>query len=257
MTCPPTSTSPALRVLAARGAGAAALAAMLSGLAVAAVLTPAGAAQAAEIYRYKDPSGVWRSMKVPNGYAKLYKRGQVRARLAAGRGAAVELCVTCEPQPGDGASAVAAARPASRALRLGDLKPPPAHDGLIDRAARDSGVDRALLTAVIAIESGFRSDARSPKGALGLMQLMPATAAALLGVADVEKALVDPATNVRAGSRHLRRLIDQYPGRLDLALAAYNAGEGAVRKYDAVPPYAETQQYVKDVIALYEQYRTQ
>jgi len=87
------------------------------------------------------------------------------------------------------------------------------------------------------------------------MQLMPATAAPLLSVDDVERALVDPATNVQAGSRHLRRLIDRYPGRLDLALAAYNAGEGAVRKYDAVPPYAETQAYVKNVTALYEQYK--
>ncbi|MGE8636479.1 MAG: lytic transglycosylase domain-containing protein, partial [Achromobacter piechaudii] len=135
-------------------------------------------------------------------------------------------------------------------------KTPTAHDGLIERAAKDSGVDRALLTAVIAIESGFRSDARSPKGALGLMQLMPSTAAAVLAVDDIERALVDPATNVQAGSRHLRRLIDQYPGRLDLALAAYNAGEGAVRKYDAVPPYAETQAYVRDVTALYEHYKT-
>ena len=65
-------------------------------------------------------------------------------------------------------------------------------------------------------------------GALGLMQLMPATAATLLTVDNMERALVDPATNVRLGSRHLRRLLDQYPGRLDLALAAYNAGEGAV-----------------------------
>jgi len=87
------------------------------------------------------------------------------------------------------------------------------------------------------------------------MQLMPSTAASVLAVDDIERALVDPATNVRAGSRHLRRLIDQYPGRLDLALAAYNAGEGAVRKYDAVPPYAETQAYVRDVTALYERYK--
>lgn len=114
-------------------------------------------------------------------------------------------------------------------------------------------MDRALLTAVIAVESGFRSDARSPKGALGLMQLMPATAATLLAADDIERALVDPATNVKAGSSLLRRLIDQYPNRLDLALAAYNAGEGAVRKYDAVPPYAETQQYVRNVTALYQQ----
>ncbi len=117
-------------------------------------------------------------------------------------------------------------------------------------------MDRALLTAVIAIESGFRSRCALAQGALGLMQLMPSTAASVLAVDDIERALVDPATNVQAGSRHLRRLIDQYPGRLDLALAAYNAGEGRCASTDAVPPYAETQAYVRDVTALYERYKT-
>lgn len=227
--------------------------AVLMALAVGALaLAPASPAQAAEIYRYKDPYGVWRVMKVPTGYAKHYKRAQART---AWRRNTTKVCLECAPKQGDGAR-MATLAPTSRAQRWGEIKLPTAHDGLIERAAKDSGVDRALLTAVIAIESGFRSDARSPKGALGLMQLMPATAAAVLAVDDIERALVDPATNVKAGSRHLRRLIDQYPGRLDLALAAYNAGEGAVRKYDAVPPYAETQAYVRDVTALYEQYKT-
>lgn len=239
----------ALRALLARAGGVAVLAAIAAG---ALALAPTGSAYAAEIYRYKDPYGVWRAMKVPTGYAKYYKRAQVRTVL---RGNGIKVCLDCEPGAGDGAR-LASLGPTSRALRWGDAKTPTAHDGLIAQAAQDSGVDQALLTAVIAIESGFRSDARSPKGALGLMQLMPATAASVLSVNDIERALVDPATNVRAGSRHLRRLIDQYPGRLDLALAAYNAGEGAVRKYDAVPPYAETQAYVRDVTALYERYKT-
>jgi soluble lytic murein transglycosylase-like protein len=223
----PCPVLPALRAFAARAAGMAALAALVSGVLA---LAPAGSAQAADIYRYKDPYGVWRSMKVPTGYAKYYKRAQART---AWRGSSMKVCLDCEPKSGDGARLVTLAS-ASRAQRWEDLKVPQAHDGLIARAARESGVDQALLRAVIAIESGFRSDARSPKGALGLMQLMPATAAPLLSVADV---------------------IDQYPGRLDLALAAYNAGEGAVRKYDAVPPYAETQAYVRDVTALYEHYK--
>ncbi|EFF77419.1 lytic transglycosylase domain-containing protein [Achromobacter piechaudii] len=239
----------AFNAFVARAGGMAVLMALALG---ALALAPALPAQAAEIYRYKDPYGVWRAMKVPTGYAKHYKRAQTRT---AWRGNGLKVCLECAPQAGDGAR-LAALGPTSRALRWGEAKTPTAHDGLIERAAKDSGVDRALLTAVIAIESGFRSDARSPKGALGLMQLMPSTAAAVLAVDDIERALVDPATNVQAGSRHLRRLIDQYPGRLDLALAAYNAGEGAVRKYDAVPPYAETQAYVRDVTALYEHYKT-
>ncbi|CAB3701986.1 lytic transglycosylase domain-containing protein [Achromobacter sp. SIMBA_011] len=227
----------------------------LAGLAVAALLAagallPTDAARATEIYRYKDPFGVWRAMKVPNGYARYYKRAQVRTAL---RGNRIKACLDCEPRSGDGASLLTLG---DRAARWGSAPPSTAHDELIAQAARDSGVDRALLTAVIAVESGFRSDARSPKGALGLMQLMPATAATLLVSDDIERALVDPATNVKAGSSLLRRLIDQYPNRLDLALAAYNAGEGAVRKYDAVPPYAETQQYVRNVTALYQQYKT-
>lgn len=228
---------------------------LLAGLAVAAMLAagallPTDAARATEVYRYKDPFGVWRAMKVPNGYAKYYKRAQVRTAL---RGSRIKVCLDCEPRAGDGASLLTLG---DRAVRWGSAPPSTAHDELIAQAARDSGVDRALLTAVIAVESGFRSDARSPKGALGLMQLMPATAATLLVADDIERALVDPATNVKAGSSLLRRLIDQYPNRLDLALAAYNAGEGAVRKYDAVPPYAETQQYVRNVTALYQQYKT-
>lgn len=228
---------------------------LLAGLAVAAMLAagallPTDAARATEVYRYKDPFGVWRVMKVPNGYAKYYKRAQVRTAL---RGSRIKVCLDCEPRAGDGASLLTLG---DRAVRWGSAPPSTAHDELIAQAARDSGVDRALLTAVIAVESGFRSDARSPKGALGLMQLMPATAATLLVADDIERALVDPATNVKAGSSLLRRLIDQYPNRLDLALAAYNAGEGAVRKYDAVPPYAETQQYVRNVTALYQQYKT-
>ncbi|WP_241052278.1 lytic transglycosylase domain-containing protein [Achromobacter xylosoxidans] len=223
------------------------IAALVAG---AAALAPAGSASATEIYRYKDPFGVWRAMKVPNGHAKYYKRAQVRTAL---RGSRIKVCLDCEPRSGDGASLLTLG---DRAPRWRAAPPSTAHDELIAQAAKDSGVDRALLTAVIAVESGFRSDARSPKGALGLMQLMPATAATLLVADDIERALVDPATNVKAGSSLLRRLIDQYPNRLDLALAAYNAGEGAVRKYDAVPPYAETQQYVRNVTALYQQYKT-
>lgn len=130
------------------------------------------------------------------------------------------------------------------------------------RAAERSGVDYALLKAVVATESGFDTQAVSPKGALGLMQLMPATAERF-GVAptrtrSLAQQLHDPAVNVPAGARYLAHLLELYGGRLELALAAYNAGEGAVQRAgQKIPPYRETQNYVKTVLALYRQLQPQ
>ena len=123
-------------------------------------------------------------------------------------------------------------------------------------ASRANEVDYELLQALIATESGFDAQAVSPKGAIGLMQVMPATAQRWGVKADpkatVEKKLADPAVNVRTGTKYLRHLIDLFPGRLDLALAAYNAGEGAVmRAGNRIPNYKETQNYVKTVMQLY------
>lgn len=125
-------------------------------------------------------------------------------------------------------------------------------------AARRHGVDYELLQALIAAESGFDAAAVSPRGAVGLMQLMPATASRFGVVADarrsVEQQLADPAVNVAVGARYLRYLLDQYPGRTDLALAAYNAGEGAVQRAgQQVPPFKETQNYVRTVLGLHAQ----
>jgi hypothetical protein len=227
------------------------------GASVAAALLALGlciSAHAGELYRYKDPFGVWRTMTVANGMASRYKHAQMRAsnnyRAEPSCGAWCTLSVDGNTY---GQPAFIAARVAALRGHAGKAE----WDSIITTAAKDSGVDRALLSAVIAVESGFRKDARSPKGALGLMQLMPGTAATLITVSDMQTALVDPATNVSTGSRHLRRLIDQYPGRLDLALAAYNAGEGAVNKYEGVPPYAETQAYVRQVMALYASYHAE
>ena len=121
-----------------------------------------------------------------------------------------------------------------------------AYDDLIAAAARDNAVDPKLVKSVMLIESGFNPAAISRKGARGLMQLMPATAAEH-GVRDIH----DPQQNITAGTRQLSHLMSYYGGDLVKALAAYNAGEGAVDKYDGVPPYAETQLYVRKALAAY------
>jgi hypothetical protein len=123
-------------------------------------------------------------------------------------------------------------------------------------ASREHGIDYELLQALIATESGFDATAVSPKGAIGLMQIMPATAERYGvtgdGGAPLRKKLFDPRTNVRTGARYLRDLIRMFPGRLELALAAYNAGEGAVQRAgNRIPNYRETQDYVKTVMQLY------
>jgi soluble lytic murein transglycosylase-like protein len=122
----------------------------------------------------------------------------------------------------------------------------------IEAASLLQQLDPVLVAALIYTESRYRSNARSPKGALGLMQLMPATARRY-GVDD-EASLFDRQVNLRVGTQHLRMLQLRYAPRLDLTLAAYNAGEGAVTKYhEKVPPYPETQAYVADILGLLEQ----
>ena len=123
---------------------------------------------------------------------------------------------------------------------------------LIDVAARDAALDPALVHAVISIESGYNPTARSPKGALGLMQVMPATAARY-GVRDPGRS---PAANLKAGTLYLSDLMQLFDSRIDLVLAAYNAGENAVLHYgQRIPPYRETQQYVPAVLARYREWR--
>ncbi len=135
-----------------------------------------------------------------------------------------------------------------------DLKPESGsfahYDALIARTAGKYGVDGTLVKAMIKAESNFDSKAVSKKGARGLMQLMPKTAARL-GVGDC----FHPSDNVEGGTRHLSYLLDLYRGNIPLALAAYNAGEGAVAKFGGIPPYLETRTYIASVLDHYGRYR--
>lgn len=127
---------------------------------------------------------------------------------------------------------------------------------LLREASKTHGIDYSLLKALITTESGFNPYAVSPKGAVGLMQLIPPTAERY-GVTGgkgrtIAQKLTDPKVNIKAGARYLADLIKMFPGRLELALAAYNAGEGAVQRAgNKIPNYPETQNYVKNVMQLY------
>lgn len=123
------------------------------------------------------------------------------------------------------------------------------YTALIDAAALAVGLDPSLVKAVIQVESGYNPEAVSPKGAVGLMQLMPATAARY-GVTNA----TEPMANIQGGTRYLADLLKLFDNDLSLALAAYNAGENAVLRYGKkIPPFSETQNYVKKILAIYRQ----
>jgi soluble lytic murein transglycosylase-like protein len=176
--------------------------------------------------------------------ASLFWPGQAEAQIYAWRDANGTLVLSDRKlDPGartyevPGAPTIRSTRPVpSRTVR--DRFEPL----VLEHAARNN-LRPELIRAVIQVESGFNPRARSPKGAMGLMQLMPATALEL-GVRNA----YDPAENIRGGAAYLRQLLDRYDGDEELALAAYNAGAGAVDKYGrAVPPFRETRDYVKKV----------
>jgi soluble lytic murein transglycosylase-like protein len=154
-----------------------------------------------------------------------------------------------EKATGKGELVLAAATPGPGAWRLGERRRQ--IEPLIEATAAEFGLDADLLRAVVQIESRFNPNAISPRGAIGLMQVMPATAASL-GLARPKEALLDPRANLRTGARYLQRLSLQFAGAIDLVLAAYNAGENSVlRNGWALPPYPETQAYVHDVLEVY------
>jgi hypothetical protein len=128
-------------------------------------------------------------------------------------------------------------------LQPDQQSPPSAYDPIIDKVSAEQGVDAKLVRAMIQVESGYQQRARSSKGAMGLMQLMPDTARQY-EVADP----YDPVSNIEAGIKHLKSLLGRFP--LRIALAAYNAGEAAVARFRGVPPYPETRDYVSRILQL-------
>ena len=141
------------------------------------------------------------------------------------------------------AGALAAAQTSPSAAPVSGAGASSAFDAQINAAAASNGIDPALLKSLVSQESGFNPSARSGAGAVGLTQLMPGTAASL-GVTNP----LDPAQSLQGGAKYLREQLDRFGGDEQLALAAYNAGPGAVQKYGGVPPYAETQNYVNSVM---------
>lgn len=147
--------------------------------------------------------------------------------------------------------------PSARLTEHPNLK---AYEPLLKGASMEFGVELALLKAVMAAESGFNPDAISPKGAIGLMQVMPSTAERFGLLADknktLEQKLRDPKTNIRLGARYLADLFRLFPEQQNLVIASYNAGEGAVQQYkNDIPPYPETRNYVQLVTQLYYVYQ--
>ena len=136
-----------------------------------------------------------------------------------------------------------AADPNGPLMATSELLANPQFDSLIDSVSARHGIDATLVRAVIQVESNYQQRARSPKGAKGLMQLMPGTARQY-GVSNP----YDPAANLEGGIKHLKSLLDRFP--LRLALAAYNAGEAAVQRFGGVPPFAETRLYVERILKL-------
>ncbi len=173
-----------------------------------------------------------------------------------GLGSRLYLTISPAPRPSQPRRSSSLFPPRASTLgTYGQLSWPAGATGVVQlaaAAARAYAVPQALLLAVMHAESAFNPQARSPVGAIGLMQVMPATGRRY----GVERNLIEPSINIDVGARYLRDLLDLFGGSRELALAAYNAGEGAVLKYGRrIPPYPETRAYVPKVLQLFERYR--
>lgn len=197
-----------------------------------ALMIGAGPAMA-DIFSFKDERGVVHFTNMPNG-DKRFKLVRKEERPVGGG------------QPSVGAARVAQLFMPAQADIL-------RYSNIIDAASKTHGVDGALVHAVITAESGYNAAAVSKAGARGLMQLMPQTAARY-GVRDIH----DPRENIDGGVRYLRDLMTMFNGNIELAVAAYNAGENAVIRHgNRIPPYAETVHYVPKVLGFYRKFQRQ
>ena len=201
------------------------------------LLTLASTGSLADIYGYVDEQGVSHFSA-----EKLDARYQVLAR--GNKFGTLDLGASGNPRP----------LPIDRLTEHPDLK---RYEPFLKAASSEYSIELALLKAIAAAESGFNPDAVSPKGAIGLMQMMPATAERYGLAGDkrrsLEMKLRDPQTNIRLGARYLADLFKLYPRQQHLVLASYNAGEGAVKQYNnTIPPYPETRNYVELVTQLHQ-----
>ena len=179
--------------------------------------------------------GCWMALPLP-----------AEAQIYAWRDAGGNLVLSDRPSSSSRTYSVPAAAAHIRTTRPVTESTVDQYDGLIRTHADAHGLSPDLVRAIIQIESAFNPRAVSPKGAMGLMQLMPATASEL-GVLNP----FDPAENIRGGVTYFRRLLDRYDQKVELALAAYNAGPGAVDRYGhQVPPYRETRNYVRKIVSV-------
>ena len=191
------------------------------------LLASLAAAAHADIYQFVDENGVVHFTNVPSGRVKKNIKVHSEARRHS-------------PSPAT-AQKASLSKSGQRADEI-----PASYLNIINSACDRYGVDPSLVHAVVKVESGFNPFAISRKGATGLMQLMPQTAS-IMNVSNT----FSPHENVEGGVRYLRYLLDRYEGNIPLALAAYNSGETAVKRWGTIPPYKETQDYVKKILKIY------